>query len=81
LRDIARYTFETWGIDQARRYNDDVLKCFQMIADSRLIGGPCDKLQAGYHRLEHGRHVVFYRSDKKGVLIGRILHQRMMPSL
>jgi plasmid stabilization system protein ParE len=29
--------------------------------------------------MEHGRHVVFYRQDGSGILISRILHQRMLP--
>jgi plasmid stabilization system protein ParE len=30
-------------------------------------------------RLEHGKHVVFYRREPRGILITRILHQRMLP--
>jgi plasmid stabilization system protein ParE len=26
-----------------------------------------------------GRHVVFYREDTRGILVSRILHQRMLP--
>jgi plasmid stabilization system protein ParE len=29
--------------------------------------------------MEHGRHVVFYRQEAGGVLVSRILHQRMLP--
>ena len=29
--------------------------------------------------LEHGKHVVFYRQERGGVLVSRILHQRMLP--
>lgn len=80
LRGIARYTLETWGMEQARRYTDSLLGCFQKIAGAPLIGRPCDRVQKGYHRFEHGRHVIFYRPDQNGVFIARILHQRMMPS-
>jgi toxin ParE1/3/4 len=81
LRAIARYSFETWGIDQAHRYTDDLLKCFERIAGSPLIGRPCDRVRKGYRRMEHGRHVIFYRPDSDGLFIGRILHQRMLPNL
>jgi len=30
-------------------------------------------------RMEQGRHVLFYRETEGGVLIVRILHQRMLP--
>jgi plasmid stabilization system protein ParE len=26
-----------------------------------------------------GRHVIFYRRETKGILVSRILHQRMLP--
>jgi plasmid stabilization system protein ParE len=29
--------------------------------------------------MECGRHVVFYREDAGGILVSRILHQRMLP--
>jgi len=29
--------------------------------------------------MEHGKHVVFYRQDRTGILISRILHQSMLP--
>jgi plasmid stabilization system protein ParE len=29
--------------------------------------------------MEHGKHVVFYRQETDGVLVSRILHQRMLP--
>jgi plasmid stabilization system protein ParE len=29
--------------------------------------------------MEQGKHVVFYREDPGGILISRILHQRMLP--
>jgi len=33
----------------------------------------------GLRRFEHGKHVVFYRIVAGGILIVRVLHQRMMP--
>jgi plasmid stabilization system protein ParE len=29
--------------------------------------------------MESGQHVVFYREEAGGILISRILHQRMLP--
>lgn len=29
--------------------------------------------------MERGRHVVFYRQEVWGILISRILHERMLP--
>jgi plasmid stabilization system protein ParE len=29
--------------------------------------------------MESARHVIFYRIDETGVLVSRILHERMLP--
>ena len=38
LAEIADYTIETFGIEQARRYRDALESCFQMIADNPELG-------------------------------------------
>jgi toxin ParE1/3/4 len=50
-----------------------------MLADSPQLGRSCDEIRPGLRRLERGRHVLFYREDAAGILISRILHQRMLP--
>ena len=79
LIEIADYTVDTWGADQANRYLDRLEACFRQLAETPEIGRPCATVRPGYRRMEHQKHVIFYRAKKKGVLIGRILHQRMMP--
>lgn len=80
LIDIADYTLDTWGEDQALRYLDGLEACFDRLTKSPKIGRSCDRIQPGYRRTEHGRHVVFYRQDGDGIFIGRVLHQGMLPS-
>jgi hypothetical protein len=29
--------------------------------------------------MEFGKHVVFYRGETRGILVSRILHERMLP--
>ena len=50
-----------------------------MLADNPSLGRACDNIRPGLRRMEHARHVVFYRQTPTGVLISRILHQRMLP--
>jgi plasmid stabilization system protein ParE len=33
----------------------------------------------GLHRHEPGTHVLFYRPERGGIVVSRILHQRMLP--
>jgi toxin ParE1/3/4 len=50
-----------------------------MLADNPELGRVCDHIRPGWRRLEHARHVVFYRQTTEGILVSRILHQRMLP--
>lgn len=79
LLDIATYTLRTWGEDQAIRYVNDLEVCCQRLADNPELGRACDYVRPGLRRVEHGRHVLFYRIEAKGILVSRILHQRMLP--
>jgi len=77
--DIAIYTLRTWGQDQTARYLDDREARCRKLADNPSSGRPCDHLRPGLRRMEQGKHVVFFRRDPGGILISRILHERMLP--
>ncbi len=77
LGGIARYTIETFGIEQARRYRDDLEACFRTLAETPRLGRSAERLRPGLRRFEHRSHTVFYTQDEDGILIVRILHVRM----
>lgn len=79
LLSIGDYTLRTWGKSQAARYIGELEVCCQMLADNPALGRLCDDVRPRLRRLEHGKHVVFYRQERGGVLVSRILHQRMLP--
>jgi toxin ParE1/3/4 len=79
LLSIADYTLREWGKAQTARYIDELEDCCQMLADNPALGRVCDDVRPGVHRHEHGKHVLFYREERGGILISRILHQRMLP--
>ena len=76
---IGDYTLRRWSRDQAAQYLHDLETCCQMLADNPLLGRACDDIRPGLRRLERGRHVVFYRQETKGILVSRVLHQRVLP--
>jgi toxin ParE1/3/4 len=76
LGEIIRYTLNRWGEDQAIPL---YRACCEQLAGNPALGRACDDIRPGLRRIEHGRHVVFYRQEAGGVLISRILHQRMLP--
>jgi toxin ParE1/3/4 len=76
---IGIYTLRTWGEAQADRYLNGIDDCCRLLADNPGLGRSCDQIRPGLHRMEHGKHVVFYRPEAGGILVCRILHQRMLP--
>jgi toxin ParE1/3/4 len=79
LKAISRYTIRKWGADQAIRYLDEIQECVGKVAESPLMGRACDRIKIGYRRIEQGQHVILYRRQPDGIVVGRILHQRMLP--
>jgi toxin ParE1/3/4 len=79
LADIADYTTDVWGEEQAELYLDKLAACFARIAISPALGRRCDSVHPGFRRIEEGKHVVFYHPKKRGVFISRVLHQNMIP--
>ena len=79
LLSIGAYTLREWGEEQAIRYLADLEVGCQMLAENPALGRSCDEIRPGLHRMERGRHVLFYRAVTGGILILRILHQRMLP--
>ena len=77
--DIGAYTLHAWGEDQTIRYIDSLETCCQQLADNPELGRPCDHIRPGLRRMEHARHVVFYRIEAGGIVVSRILHQRVLP--
>lgn len=81
LIDIYLYTLETFGARQAEDYRTGITRCLHLLAANPRIGRLAAGLPHGVRRHEHGRHVIFYREDTRGVLILTILHRSMCPDL
>jgi toxin ParE1/3/4 len=79
LLSIGEYTLRPWGEAQAARYIDELEDCCLTLANNPGLDRRGDDVRPGLRRLEHGRHVVFYRQEPGGILVSRILHQRMLP--
>lgn len=76
LRDIWRYTFKTWGFDQAEKYFDQIEACCEAVGDGRARSKVLEGLQEGVHihRCEH--HFIVWLAGTRPVIIA-ILHERM----
>lgn len=75
MRDIARYTLETWGTQRMGRYLDDLENSLASLKDSPDTRG--QDRGKGLRSLSHRDHYfIFYRIIDKTVVILRVLHQR-----
>jgi toxin ParE1/3/4 len=74
---IANYTIRQFGVKQARRYRDGFEKVFRRLAEYPNSGRSAGHLAPRLRRMNFESHVIFFLHDEDGVLIVRILHQRM----
>ena len=77
LENIWRYTRDQWGADQADRYADLLISAFESLARSPDTAPACDHIRPGYRRHMAGRHVIYIRLSDEGIVVVRILHDRM----
>lgn len=77
LDDIWDYTAETWGVAQAEAYIRAIAATCDGIASGSAATQSAEHIRAGYRRALSGRHVLFYRQAEAGIVVVRILHQRM----
>ncbi len=67
-----------WGEAQAERYVRTVPGMRAALADGTRCGRSIEAIRTGYWKQAIGSHVVFYRRPEAGgIVVMRILHQRM----
>ena len=74
---IAEYSLQHWGISRAEAYISELQAALQRVAQFPGIGRDACHVRAGYRVINVGAHCVFYRPSAEGVLIIRLLHERM----
>jgi toxin ParE1/3/4 len=77
LAEIADYTIERFGIEQARNYRGGIEQAFERLALHPEQGAGAEHLSPGLRRMGYKSHIIFYRVEGDGILIVRIPHQRM----
>jgi len=80
LAEIADYTIAEFGIDQARRYRDQLQACFQSLLDNPQLGRSAEEVAPDLRRIRQQAHVVFYRAEEEGVLVVRVVAVKAPPN-
>ena len=71
LRDIYRYTVQTFGSRQAEKYLRELDAVFELIASHPEIGRAYERQTRHF---VHGRHIILYRILNDEIVVGRIFH-------
>jgi toxin ParE1/3/4 len=79
LLDIGLYTHRTWGQRQCSLYLRKLEERCYELANDPTRGRSCDEIRPGLLRTRVGKHVLFYRVEPGGILVSRVLHERMLP--
>ena len=76
LRDIWRYTYKKWGLEQAEKYFDQIEACCEAVGDRRARSTALDGLQEGVHIHRCKHHFIVWLVGRRPIIIA-ILHERM----
>jgi len=77
LKDIWRYTYRTWGVEQADRYLSELNAGAVELGTTPNKGRDRALLREGMRSININQHVVYYTEAKGRIAIVRVLHRRM----
>lgn len=79
LRAIRRYTVDTWGHDQSRKYLEGMRDTIKLLAEFPGQGLGRLDVGEGVFGFPYGSHMLYYRLEKNQLVVFAVLHQRMVP--
>jgi len=77
LEVIFEYTYQSYGILQAEKYQDELFEGMLLIARNPEMGSIYYFKEGNYRKLNLNRHIVFYRNTENECVVVRILHERV----
>lgn len=77
LIEIWHYSAAEWSLAQADRYLKLLKDTIGSAARNPERGRSCAPVAPGYYRVTAGSHFIFYRIEPDGIVVVRVLHQRM----
>ena len=77
LEGIWLYGLEKWSFNQTEQYATGLYEKFDFLVQGPNAGRPAKSIRDGYFRFECQSHTIFYRIEKSGIRIIRVLHEKM----
>jgi len=81
LAGIVEFTLTTWGAGQARRYIEGLETLTARLVEQPALGMSCMDLSPGLRAFPYQSHVLYYLVEPERLIVVRVLHKRMNPSL
>jgi toxin ParE1/3/4 len=72
---IWDFGFDTWGLDQADNYHNQILSTIEFLAEHPQAGTDRSSLVPDYRSFGVGSHIVFYVQDGSTLTVIRVLHK------
>jgi toxin ParE1/3/4 len=73
LSDIYAFTFTEFGERQADAYFEPLEECLTRLAGNPQLGREIGFVRENYRLFVHQRHSIYYRPEKSGILVVRVL--------
>ncbi|MGY5808176.1 type II toxin-antitoxin system RelE/ParE family toxin [Rhizobium sp. LEGMi198b] len=76
IKELYLDGIEKFGLRQADRYLDELIHCFELLADNPFMGRKAEKIAPSARRHEHKSHIILYERTDDGVIIQAIVPSR-----
>lgn len=80
LIDIYLDGIRNYGLQQAERYSETLVKKMNLVAENPSFGNDYSDVRPTLMRYESVSHAIYYQPLEMGILVLRILHGRMDPT-
>jgi len=79
LLKIRKFTLETWGKEQSKKYLQELNETLQLLSDSPAIGKNRSDISTRTFSFSYASHVIYYKIEKKVLVVFAVLHKNMVP--
>ena len=76
FRKTYAHGIRTFGQKRAAQYSNDMIAAFRHIAENPLLNRERSDVTPPIRVHVFHSHLILYRMDERGILIGRVLHGR-----
>ena len=81
IEDVADYTIEQWGVEQAKTYVREIRRATEQLATTALRHATHNTIYPGLRRKRSGMHHIYFLVTEDSVEVLNIIHVSRDPGL